>query len=128
PEIRPGYLATDHDVAEVLEGLRFLRRLAATPTMRRLIAEEIEPRPAGDDDAGLLAFARAHGVTVFHPAGSCRMGPDPSGCVVDPKLRVHGIDALRVADASIFPAITSGNTNAPALVTGEKASDLILGR
>ncbi|HEY9566559.1 MAG TPA: GMC family oxidoreductase N-terminal domain-containing protein [Thalassobaculum sp.] len=127
PEIQPAYLATDHDVAEVLEGLRFLRRLAATPTMRRLIAEEIEPRPAGDDDDSLVAFARAHGVTVFHPVGSCRMGPDPAGCVVDPALRVHGIAGLRVADASIFPAITSGNTNAPALVTGEKASDLILG-
>lgn len=126
PEIRPGYLATDHDVAEVLEGLRFLNRLAATPTMRRLIAERIAPAPAGDDDDGLVAFARAHGVTVFHPVGTCRMGPDPAGCVVDPALRVHGVGGLRVADASVFPAITSGNTNAPSIVVGEKASDLLL--
>lgn len=126
PEIRPGYLATDHDVAEVLEGLRFLNRLAATPTMQRLIAERIAPAPAGNDDDSLVAFARAHGVTVFHPVGTCRMGPDPAGCVVDPALRVHGIAGLRVADASVFPAITSGNTNAPSIVIGEKASDLIM--
>ncbi|SLN63699.1 GMC family oxidoreductase [Oceanibacterium hippocampi] len=127
PEIRPGYLATEHDRQEVLEGLRFLRRLAATPTMQRLIAEEIEPRPHGDDDEALLAHARAHGVTVFHPAGSCRMGPDPADSVVDPTLRVHGLDGIRVADASIFPTLPSGNTNAPAIMTGEKASQLILG-
>ena len=126
PEIHPAYLATDHDVQEVLEGLRFLRRLAATPALRRLIAEEVQPRPSGDDDDSLLGFARGHGVTVFHPVGSCRMGPDSRTCVVDPALRVHGIGALRIADASIFPALTSGNTNAPAIMTGEKAGDLIL--
>ncbi|MGD1877794.1 MAG: GMC family oxidoreductase [Kiloniellaceae bacterium] len=126
PEIHPGDLDTDHDIQEVLEGLRFLRRLAATPALSRLIAEEVQPCPAGDDDASLLAFARAHGVTVFHPVGSCRMGPDGAACVVDPALRVHGIAGLRVADASIFPALPSGNTNAPAIMVGEKASDLIL--
>jgi choline dehydrogenase len=128
PEIHAGYLATDHDRQEVLEGLRFLRRLAATATLRRLIVEEVQPHPAGDDDDSLLAFARAHGVTVFHPVGSCRMGPDSRTCVVDASLRAHGLAALRVADASIFPALPSGNTNAPAMMTGEKASDLILGR
>lgn len=127
PEIHPGYLATDHDIREVVDGLRFLRRLADTPTMRRLIAAEVEPCPTADDDDSLLAFARAHGVTVYHPAGTCRMGPDAATCVVDPALRVHGIEGLRVADASIFPTLTSGNTNAPSIVTGEKASDLILG-
>lgn len=126
PAIHPGYLDTEHDIQEVLEGLRFLRRFAETPTMRRLIVDEVEPRPAGDDDTSLLAFARAHGVTVYHPVGSCRMGPDPAGCVVDPALRVHGIERLRVADASVFPTLTSGNTNAPAIVTGEKASELVL--
>jgi choline dehydrogenase len=128
PEIHPGYLATDHDRREVVEGLRFLRRLAATSALGAIIDAEIRPRPAGDDDESLLAFARAHGVTVFHPVGSCRMGPDSRTCVVDPALRVHGLEALRVADASIFPALPSGNTNAPAMMTGEKASDLILGR
>ncbi len=128
PALHPAYLATEHDVRDVVEGLRFLRRLAATPTLSRLIAAEIDPVPAGDDDDSLLAFARATGVTVFHPAGTCRMGPDAATCVVDPSLRVHGIAGLRVADASVFPTLTSGNTNAPAIVTGEKASDLILGR
>jgi len=127
PEIHPGYLATDHDIRDVVEGLRFLRRLTDTPTMRRLIAAEVEPCPTGDDDDSLLAFARAHGVTVYHPVGTCRMGPDAVDCVVDPALRVHGIEGLRVADASIFPTLTSGNTNAPSIVIGEKASALILG-
>ena len=126
PEIHPNYLATEHDVQEVIEGLRFLRRIAETPTMRRLIAAEVPPNPAGRDDDSLLAYARNHGVTVFHPAGTCRMGPDSKSCVVDPKLRVHGVGALRVADASIFPTLPSGNINAPAILTGEKASDLIL--
>jgi choline dehydrogenase len=128
PEIHPGYLDTDQDRQDVLAGLRFLRRLAATPALSGLIAEEIRPRPDSDDDDSLLAFARGHGVTVFHPVGSCRMGTDARGCVVDPALRVHGIDGLRVADASIFPTLTSGNTNAPAMMVGEKASDLILNR
>ncbi|WP_340119887.1 GMC family oxidoreductase N-terminal domain-containing protein [Pelagibius sp. 7325] len=128
PEIHPGYLDTDQDRQDVLAGLHFLRRLAATPALSALIAEEIRPRPDGDDDESLLAFARGHGVTVFHPVGSCRMGMDARGCVVDPALKVHGIDALRVADASIFPTLTSGNTNAPAMMVGEKASDLILNR
>ncbi|MGF1627919.1 MAG: GMC family oxidoreductase [Kiloniellaceae bacterium] len=126
PAIHPNYLATDHDLQEVLEGLRFLRRLAETPTMRRLIVEQVRPYPEGDDDASLLTYARGHGVTVFHPAGTCRMGPDRETCVVDHTLRVHGIQSLRVADASIFPTLPSGNTNAPAILTGEKASDLIL--
>ena len=126
PEIRPGYLATEHDRQEVLEGLRLLRRLTRTPSLQRLIAEEVDPRPAGDDDASLLAHARDQGVTVFHPAGSCRMGPDGKDCVVDPALRLHGIAGLRIADASIFPTLPSGNTNAPAILVGEKAGDLIL--
>ena len=126
PEIRPGYLATEHDRQEVLEGLRLLRRLTRRPSLQRLIAEEVDPRPAGDDDASLLAHARDQGVTVFHPAGSCRMGPDGKDCVVDPALRLHGVAGLRIADASIFPTLPSGNTNAPAILVGEKAGDLIL--
>ena len=126
PEIRPGYLATEHDQQEVLEGLKLLRRLTQMPSLQHLIAEEVEPRPAGDDDASLLAYARDQGVTIYHPAGSCRMGPDSKHCVVDPALRVHGIAGLRIADASIFPTLPSGNTNAPAILVGERASELIL--
>ncbi|WP_299623349.1 GMC family oxidoreductase [Pelagibius sp.] len=128
PEIQPNYLDTDHDRQEVVEGLRFLRNLAETPAMRRIIAEAALPHPTGDDEASLLAYARQQGNTVFHPAGTCRMGADGASCVVDPTLRVHGAEALRIADASIFPSLTSGNINAPSIMVGEKASDLILQR
>ena len=126
PEIQPNYLATEHDQQEVVEGLRFLRGLAGTSAMQRLITAEVPPTPRDDSDASLLAYAREQGVTVFHPAGTCRMGPDSATSVVDPALRVHGAAGLRIADASIFPTLTSGNINAPAIMTGEKASDLIL--
>lgn len=126
PEIQPNYLATEHDQEEVLQGVKFLRRLATTPTMKALIAEEIEPGPETVDDEGLMQHVRECGGTVFHPSGSCRMGLDPVTSVVDATLRVHGLSGLRVADASIFPTLPSGNTNAPAIMVGEKASDLIL--
>jgi len=127
PAIQPNYLATGHDVRETLEGVRFMRRLAGTPSMRALIAEELTPGPTvGDDDEALTDFLRETGVTVFHPCGTCRMGPDPAADVVDPALRVHGLQGVRVADASIFPTIPSGNTNAPSILVGEKAAELIL--
>ncbi len=127
PAIQPNYLATEHDRAETLEGVRFMRRLTAMPSLRAVIAEELEPGPAAGDDAALTAYIRDTGVTVFHPSGTCRMGQDSREDVVDPALRVHGLGGLRVADASIFPTIPSGNTNAPSIMVGEKASDLILG-
>ena len=125
PEIQPNYLATEHDLNENLEGARFLRKLAGTPTMQSLIAEEIEPGAAAADDDALLAHIRNRGSTVFHPVGTCRMGDKPSTDVVDAELRPHGLLGLRIADASIFPTLTSGNTNAPTIMVGEKASDLI---
>jgi len=127
PAIQPNYLATEHDLAETLEGVRFMRRLTAMPSLRAVIAEELAPGPAAGDEAALTAYIRETGVTVFHPSGTCRMGPDSREDVVDPALRVHGLGGLRVADASIFPSIPSGNTNAPSIMVGEKASDLILG-
>jgi len=126
PVIQPNYLATEHDRQEILEGVQFLRRLAATPTMKGLIAEEIDPGPAAQDDEGLMQHVREQGGTVFHPSGSCRMGLDPTNSVVDAQLKVHGLAGLRVADASIFPTLPSGNTNGPVIMVGEKASDLIL--
>jgi choline dehydrogenase len=126
PAIFPNYLSTEHDVAEMLAGARFLRRLAATPTFSALIEEELRPGPQARSDADLIADIRARAFSVFHPVGTCRMGPDPATAVVDHRLRVHGIAGLRVADTSIFPAVTSGNTNAPAMMVGEKAADLIL--
>ncbi|MDQ0468595.1 GMC family oxidoreductase [Labrys wisconsinensis] len=126
PTIRANYLSTEHDTAELVEGARLLRRLAAAPSFRALIETEEKPGPAVDDDADLLADIRARSYSVFHPCGTCAMGPDPDRAVVDPRLRVHGLAGLRVIDASIFPTITSGNTNAPSIMVGEKGAALVL--
>jgi choline dehydrogenase-like flavoprotein len=126
PLIHPNYLATNHDVEELLIGARFLRHLAAAPSLNRIIAEELKPGPASQSDEDLIADIRARSYSVFHPVGTCRMGPDHRDSVVDPRLWVHGISGLRVIDASIFPALTSGNTNAPAMMIGEKGAELVL--
>jgi choline dehydrogenase len=126
PKIHPNYLATENDVAAMLTGVRFLRRLAATPALAALIEQELKPGPSVADEQALIADIRQRAGTVFHPVSTCRMGPDANDTVVDARLRVHGLTGLRVVDASIFPAITSGNTNAPAIMVGEKGADLIL--
>lgn len=126
PAIVPNYLSTPEDLAVLLAGARFLRRLAATPTLAGLIDAELQPGPDTRSDPDLAADIRRRAYSVFHPCGTCRMGPEPDRSVVDPRLRVHGIAGLRVADASIFPLVTSGNTNAPSMLVGEKAADLIL--
>jgi choline dehydrogenase len=126
PEIQPNYLATEHDLQENLEAVKFLRQLASTPTMQSIIAKEIEPGPAAVDDEALIEHIRSKGGTVFHPACSCRMGSAADTNVVDAMLRVHGTAGLRIADASIFPSLPSGNTNAAAIMVGEKASDIVL--
>jgi choline dehydrogenase len=126
PAIHPNYLATNHDVEELLAGARFLRRLAATPALSSIIDAELKPGPAKVTDAELVADIRARAYSVFHPVSTCRMGPEAAENVVDPRLRVHGLAGLRVIDASIFPTVTSGNTNAPAIMVGEKGADLVL--
>ncbi len=127
PEIQPNYLSTAFDLQENLEAVKFLRTLAGTPTMKSLIDLEIEPGPDAVDDNALTAHFRERGGTVFHPSCTCRMGPDPRENVVDAALKVHGLEGIRVADASIFPTLTSGNTNAPSIMVGEKASEIVLG-
>ncbi|GAA4173325.1 GMC family oxidoreductase [Shinella granuli] len=126
PEIQPNYLSTEEDVQELLEAAHFLRRLSRTGPMREIIEEEIRPGPAILDDEDLIADIRARSGSVFHPCGTCAMGPDAATSVVDPRLRVHGLEALRVVDASVFPRITAGNLNAPTIMVGEKGADLIL--
>jgi choline dehydrogenase len=126
PAIHPNYLSTNSDLAELLTGARFLRRLAATPALSSVIAEEMKPGPATATDEALIDDIRSRSYSVFHPAGTCRMGPDPATSVVDARLRVHGIGGLRVIDASIFPTVPSGNINAPCIMTGAKGADLIL--
>ena len=126
PAIHPNYLSTNHDLQEMLEGARFLREMAATPAFASVIEAEIRPGPHVQSEEDLVADIRARSGTVFHPVSTCRMGPDPSVDVVDARLRVHGLAGLRVVDASIFPTVTSGNTNAPAIMVGEKGADMIL--
>ncbi|KAB0266889.1 GMC family oxidoreductase [Microvirga brassicacearum] len=126
PRIQPNYLSTEQDLEEMLEGVRFLRRLAATESMARLIAEELTPGPAIATRDELMDDIRQRAGSVFHPSGTCAMGPDPVKSVVDPRLRVHGLAGLRVVDASIFPRVTSGNINAPTIMVGERAADFIL--
>ncbi|WP_439615714.1 GMC family oxidoreductase [Shinella sp.] len=126
PEIRPNYLSTDEDVQELLEAAHFLRRLAGTGPMREIIQHEIKPGADITSDEDLVADIRQRSGSVFHPCGTCAMGPEPATSVVDPRLRVHGVDGLRVVDASIFPRITAGNINAPTIMVGEKGADLIL--
>ncbi len=124
--IEPNYLSAPEDLEEMLEGVRFLRHLAGTSPLREVIEREYQPGPGTDGDEELLADIRARADTVFHPTSTCTMGPDPSRSVVDHRLRVHGLHGLRVADASVFPTVTSGNTNAPAIMLGEKAADIVL--
>ena len=126
PSIRPNYLSTSHDVELMLAGARLLRRLAATDAFSAVIDSELLPGEDVQSDDEMIADIRERATTVFHPVGTCRMGTDPNNDVVDSKLRVYGVDRLRVVDASIFPTITSGNTNAPVIMVAEKAADMIL--
>ncbi len=126
PAIQPNYLSTDEDMDLMLKGVRLLRKLAAAPAFSAVIRDEIKPGTDIILDRDIETFAREHAWTVFHPSCTCRMGDDPKAAVVDARLRVHGISGLRVADASIFPSIPTGNTNAPAIMVGEKAAEMIL--
>lgn len=125
PAITANAYSTDHDVAEMLDAVKFLRRLAAQPPLATLIAEELRPGPACVTDDDLIADLRTRSGTVYHPSGTCRMGPDAYTSVVDPQLRVHGVEGLRVIDASVFPNLIAGNTNAPAIMVGWKGADLV---
>ena len=128
PAIQPNYLADGMDRRVIVDGIRLARRLMRTEPLAPYFAHEALPGDEVRTDAEILDFARGIGTTAFHLAGTCRMGPatDP-GAVVDDRLRVHGIEGLRVADASIMPTITSANTNAAVLMIGEKAADMVLG-
>jgi len=125
PSIRPNYLSTEQDVADALAGTKLLRRLAATRPLADIITGEIRPGPAVRSDDDLLDDFRNRADTVYHPVGTCAMGPDPRAAVVDARLRVHGVARLRVIDASIFPMLTSGNTNAPTVMVAEKGVDMV---
>jgi len=125
PMIQPRYLTAHSDCDTVVEGMKLMRRIMNQPEMRRYIAEEVAPGDNCVGDADLLAFARETATTVYHPTSTCRMGSDRAA-VVDERLRVRGVERLRVIDASIMPALVSGNTNAAAVMIGEKGSDMVL--
>jgi choline dehydrogenase len=126
PAIFPNYLATERDLKDVCIGARLLRRIAATAPLAALIEDELQPGTHLQSDEQLLQDFRQRAGSVFHPVGSCAMGNDPARAVVDGRLRVHGITALRVVDASVFPSITSGNTNAAVTMVAERGAAMIL--
>ena len=126
PKFIGNYLSTEEDKKVMISGMHLMRKFLKTKAMRDIVEEELSPGSDFNDDKSFMDFARSEGGTVFHQCGTCRMGKDISSSVVDESLKVHGIDGLRVADASIFPRITTGNTNAPSIMVGEKAADIIL--
>jgi choline dehydrogenase-like flavoprotein len=127
PVIRPNYLATGEDERVAIEALKLARRIVAAPALSRYRPEEFRPGAAATSDAALLEAARALGTTIFHPVGTAKMGTgsDPLA-VADARLRVRKVEGLRIADASVMPAITSGNTNSPTMMVAEKAAEMIL--
>jgi choline dehydrogenase len=127
PSIQPNYLSETLDQETVVNAMKVSRRLFSTAPLKDFVVREHLPGPGIESDAALLQSARDIAQTIYHPTSTCKMGPaDDKGAVVDTSLRVHGIDGLRVVDASVMPTITSGNTNAPTIMIAEKASDMIV--
>jgi choline dehydrogenase len=127
PSIVPNYLTNPLDQEVVVASLKWGRKIASEPALAPYLDHELAPGPDFQTDETLLAYAQAAGTTIYHPVGTCKMGHDPMA-VVDPQLRVRGVERLRVVDASIMPRLCSGNTNAPTIMIGEKAADMILGK
>jgi choline dehydrogenase len=126
PAIRFNFLSSQHDRDGLLAAIRKGRDLMATSPLKELTGQEIAPGAHIQSDADMLEWVRNTAETTYHPVGTCKMGQDPMA-VVDAELRVHGIEGLRVADASIMPTLTSGNTNAPCIMIGEKCAEMVLG-
>ena len=125
--IKPNYLSTQKDKDEVIQGSRLIRKMMQAKALQKITEEEVIPTLSQvHDDESMLQYFREKGGSIYHLCGSCKMGPNPDDAVVDDRLRVHGISALRVIDASIFPNITSGNINAPVMMVAEKGAHLIL--
>jgi choline dehydrogenase len=127
PAIRPGYLAHEHDCQVAIDGIKVARRIVDAPALKPHIIDEHVPGRQFETDEQLLEAARKFSQTIYHPTSTCKMGPiDDDMAVVDERLKVHGIQNLRVVDASIMPEIVSGNTNAPTIMIAEKAADMII--
>ena len=126
PKITANALSTAEDVAEMLAGVKILRRIAAMPALAGIIKAEIVPGPSITADEALVHDLRSRAGTCYHPISTCRMGPDPAGAVVDARLAVHGLEGLRVIDASVFPKNINGNINAASIMVGWKGAAMVL--
>jgi choline dehydrogenase-like flavoprotein len=124
PLIDPAFLNHPDDVARLVRGFKRMRELMQQPALARHGGRESKASALAQSDAQIEQFVRFHADTIYHPVGTCRMGPD-SGAVVDARLRVHGVAGLRVVDASVMPSVVGGNTNAPVIMMAEKAVDMI---
>lgn len=125
PAIKFNFLRTDYDIRAMTAALRLVRKITKQPAMAPYVAAELLPGDAIETDAEYEEAIRKFGSSNLHPVGTCRMGPNDDD-VVDPRLRVHGVGGLRIVDCAIMPTLPAGNTNAPAIMIGEKASDMIL--
>lgn len=124
--IDPNYLSTEKDIDEVIQGSRLMRKIMQAPALKGITVDEVLPGPAVESDEQMLAYFRENCGSIYHLCGSCAMGADEQTSVVDKRLKVHGLQGLRIVDASIFPNVTSGNTHAAVLMVAEKGADLIL--
>ena len=125
PRIHANYLNTENDRSAIVAAVRGVRDIFAAAALDKYRGEELKPGAQTQSEEDILAYVRAEAESVYHPVGTCKMGSDDLA-VVDERLRVHGVKALRVADASIMPTVTSGNTNAPAIMIAEKCADMLL--
>jgi choline dehydrogenase len=124
PSLKANYLSAPNDLRVSLAGIAWARRVFAAPALARHSVEEITPGPGVVGDAALADYIRQQGTTIYHIVGTCKMGNDPMA-VVDPRLKVHGLDRLRVIDASVMPTVTTANTNAPTIMIAEKGAAMI---
>ena len=129
PLIDPAFLSDPDDAARLVRGFKLMRHILAQPALAQYGGREVAASAAAQTDAQIEAYVHQHADTIYHPVGTCRMGPvgqaASGGSVVDAELKVHGLQSLRVVDASVMPQIVGGNTNAPTIMIAEKASDLI---
>ena len=122
----PNYLSTDLDRRTAVAAVRAARRIAQSNAMKPFVKREVKPGPDSQDENALLEYCRQAGATIFHPSGTCAMGQDAArGAVVDARLRVHGLQGLRVVDCSVMPTLVSGNSHAAVVMIAEKAADMI---
>lgn len=126
PLIRPNFLTTQKDIDEAVKGGQLVRKIMSSPALQAITVQETKPGKLVQSEAEMLAYFRAEAGSIYHLCGSCAMGPDPATSVVTNRLKVHGLDNLRVVDASIFPTVTSGNINAPTMMVAEKGAAMIL--